>query len=61
MRIVRERELGVRRVTRLSMIEQVEQLGVVLERARNGAETADVLGMEPAGVVEAAVGAREIG
>src|SRR2546430_13091661 len=46
---------------RLAMLEQMEQLHVVAQRAGNGAETSDVFRMTPPGVVVAAVGVRDIG
>jgi hypothetical protein len=59
--IVREPELVCRRVPRLTMLQPLEQLEVVAQRARNRPQPPDVLGMPPAGVVATAVGVGEVG
>src|ERR1051325_1395855 len=57
--VVADRELVVGRVTRVHVLEQAEELGIVTQRAGNGANPAKVLGMPPTGVVDAGVGTRD--
>jgi hypothetical protein len=59
--VVRERELVFRRMPALDVLESLKELGVLTQRTRNGAQTADVLGVTPAGVVATAVGVRDVG
>ena len=51
-----ERELVFGGVASLGVVKGLEQLGIVAERARDGADPADVLGMPPSRVVPTAVG-----
>jgi hypothetical protein len=51
-----ERELVLGGMASLGVVERLKQLGVVAERARDGADPADVLGMPPPRVVPTAVG-----
>jgi hypothetical protein len=46
-------------MTTLDMIDSFEQAGVVSKRARDGAQTADVLGVSPPRVMAAAVSVRD--
>ena len=59
-RVVRERELVRRRVPPFDVLERVKQLGILAQRARDGAQPPDVLGVTPPGVVAAAVGVRDV-
>jgi hypothetical protein len=45
-----------RRVPALDVLDRAEQVEVVAQRPRDGAQPADMLGVPPAGVVPAAVG-----
>ncbi|MDQ6717497.1 MAG: hypothetical protein M3Z17_03995, partial [Gemmatimonadota bacterium] len=53
--VVREGELVDGGVPSLEMLHSVEEVGLVAQRARNGAQATDVLGVTPAGIVPAAI------
>jgi len=48
-------------VASLDVRQRVEELGVLTQRARNHAQTPDVLRMPPAGIVTAAIGVGDEG
>jgi hypothetical protein len=54
-RVMRELELLDGRVAPLEMRHFMKQLRIFAQRSRNGAQTPDVLGMIPAGVVSTAI------
>jgi hypothetical protein len=58
--IVRQRELVRSRVTALAMTQMLEEVEILAQRARNRPQAADVLGVTPAGVVDPAVGVRDV-
>jgi hypothetical protein len=60
-RQVGQSEISLRRVPSLEMFDRLEDIGSIAQRAGDGPEPSDVLGVAPAGVVPPAVGMRDEG
>ncbi len=58
VRVMAERELGGGRVAALEVIDGLKEIGMIAQRAGDGAQSSNVLGMIPAGVVPAAIAVR---
>src|SRR4051794_27388 len=59
IRIMDQLEFFDGSVPAFQMLDTVEELGILTKRARDGAETTDVLGMSPSRVVAATIAVRD--